>query len=293
MIIECKSCHARFRLDESKIKGRGARVKCRKCGGSIVVLRDNGAACSPHDTGEGSLDLGSALRAPAPAGAAPPPDNLIPFPLSPKVPEHRPPEEKDEVDLAFDQLLAGTGESAPAEHHLSAGETVGAEVPTPSGEREPPSPVAEPPDNATLEPADPDTGAGPAGEEAPAPDHGKGDTPFEPAETALEADAPEAGDERIDLASPPEEPPAEEAATKTAPAQPEYGFLISDAETLAFLSDAPKEDARNRPGADISFSIAPVPLELDLPAAPRGGKRPRGRYRKGPAAPAARGTRRA
>ena len=40
MIIECQTCHARFRLDESRIKGRGARVKCRKCGDSIVVLKD-------------------------------------------------------------------------------------------------------------------------------------------------------------------------------------------------------------------------------------------------------------
>ena len=40
MIIECQTCHARFRLDDSRIKGRGARVKCRKCGDSIVVLKD-------------------------------------------------------------------------------------------------------------------------------------------------------------------------------------------------------------------------------------------------------------
>ena len=40
MIIECQSCHARFRLDESKISGRGVRGKCRKCGDGIVVLKD-------------------------------------------------------------------------------------------------------------------------------------------------------------------------------------------------------------------------------------------------------------
>ncbi|MBE0602404.1 MAG: zinc-ribbon domain-containing protein, partial [Deltaproteobacteria bacterium] len=55
MIIECKTCHARFRLDESKIKGRGARVKCRKCGEQIVVLKE--AESGPADefrAGEGS-----------------------------------------------------------------------------------------------------------------------------------------------------------------------------------------------------------------------------------------------
>ena len=39
MIIECQACRARFRLDESKIKGKGARIRCRKCGESIIVMK--------------------------------------------------------------------------------------------------------------------------------------------------------------------------------------------------------------------------------------------------------------
>jgi len=61
MIIECQTCHARFRLDESRIKGRGARVKCRKCGDSIVVLKE-GASAPPTPAGDGFFDLGSAVR---------------------------------------------------------------------------------------------------------------------------------------------------------------------------------------------------------------------------------------
>ncbi len=62
MIIECQTCHARFRLDESRIKGRGARVKCRKCGDSIVVLKDGAPAPSTAPGGDGFFDLGSAVR---------------------------------------------------------------------------------------------------------------------------------------------------------------------------------------------------------------------------------------
>jgi len=41
MIIECQACQARFRLDESKIKGKGARIRCRKCGESIIVMKSD------------------------------------------------------------------------------------------------------------------------------------------------------------------------------------------------------------------------------------------------------------
>ena len=80
MIIECQTCHARFRLDESRIKGRGARVKCRKCGDSIVVLKD-GASTPPAPGGDGFFDLGSAVRDSAgeSPGSPPPLGNLPPF----------------------------------------------------------------------------------------------------------------------------------------------------------------------------------------------------------------------
>ena len=81
MIIECQTCHARFRLDESRIKGRGARVKCRKCGDSIVVLKDS-APPPPPPGGDGFFDLGSAVRDSAGESPRTPPPvgNLIPFP---------------------------------------------------------------------------------------------------------------------------------------------------------------------------------------------------------------------
>ena len=80
MIIECQTCHARFRLDESRIKGRGARVKCRKCGDSIVVLKD-GAPAPPAPGGDGFFDLGSAVRDSAGESPGSPPPVGEPDPL--------------------------------------------------------------------------------------------------------------------------------------------------------------------------------------------------------------------
>ena len=133
MIIECQTCHARFRLDESRIKGRGARVKCRKCGDSIVVLKDS-APAPPAPGGDGFFDLGSAVRESAgeTPGSPPPVGNLIPFPRRPgrRNPPLRnpppPPEAaepgKDEVDLAFDRVLsAGAEASSPSIGEPEAG----------------------------------------------------------------------------------------------------------------------------------------------------------------------------
>jgi predicted Zn finger-like uncharacterized protein len=63
MIIECNTCRARFRLDESKIKGRGVRVRCRKCGDAIVVMRTAGPSAPPSsEAGENTLDLRTLLQ---------------------------------------------------------------------------------------------------------------------------------------------------------------------------------------------------------------------------------------
>jgi predicted Zn finger-like uncharacterized protein len=129
MIIECQTCHARFRLDESRIKGRGARVKCRKCGDSIVVLKDSAPAPAPPASGgDGFFDLGSAVRdfAGESPGSPPPVGNLIPFPAPSRAAEPIAAESsspgleaaepgKDEVDLAFDRVLsAGAEASSPS-----------------------------------------------------------------------------------------------------------------------------------------------------------------------------------
>ncbi len=39
MIIQCESCRAKFKLNEELIKGKGARVRCKKCTDYIIVMK--------------------------------------------------------------------------------------------------------------------------------------------------------------------------------------------------------------------------------------------------------------
>lgn len=50
MIVECRSCHARFRMDDSLFQGsKGVRVRCRKCG-EVTAVRNPKVSYSPHPT---------------------------------------------------------------------------------------------------------------------------------------------------------------------------------------------------------------------------------------------------
>jgi len=97
MIIECPSCRTKFRLDEARIKGRGARVRCRRCGDAIVVLKPEEAQAA--EAGVGTLDLRSAVGEPPSEGM--------------------PSSGKDDIDLAFEKFLA----SGKEEESATAGET--------------------------------------------------------------------------------------------------------------------------------------------------------------------------
>lgn len=252
MIIECQTCHARFRLDESRIKGRGARVKCRKCGDSIVVLKDS---APPAPGGDGSFDLGSAVRDSAGESPRTPPPvgNLIPFPAParPVEPEAQEPfskslnaeeREREEVDQAFDRVLSA-----------------GAEAPPPSiGETEIPPPAEA---DALVE------------REAPA---GPGDRP----ELDLGALTLDLGpEEKLDLppAGEPEPPPGESPAVEPSPEfRGEGGFLISDSDALDFLQEEHRDTVSNAPPGliDISPEISSAPVGgessyLREPDAPR------------------------
>ena len=206
MIIECNTCHARFRLDESRIKGRGARVRCRKCGDSILVLKESAPAPPPPPPGEGGFfDLGSAVRDSVGERPAPPPiDNLIPFPSPARTAEPSAPE-KDEVDLAFDQFLSGeTKEPLPP-----AAETE-AECPAPP-EAVAPTLEFTPEETLNLPPAE----------------------AVEPPAAEPPAGGPSIGETSI------EEPPVGEppAAEPAAGSGGEGAFILSDSETLAFLKE--------------------------------------------------------
>ncbi len=237
MIIECQTCHARFRLDESRIKGRGARVKCRKCGNGIVVIKDAAPPAAPGP--DGFFDLGSAVREVAgdrPTVASPV-GNLIPFP-SPPGPEPSPgPEpppsrpnasvaEKDEVDLAFDRFLATDRETS----------------------------VPPPVEKAAESIASPEAGAPaePFGGTEPTPEQ-------DPGGLTLDL-GPE---EKLDLPPVPDMPTFGEAPAVSSPAESvgEGGFLISDSDTLDFLREQDRGAVQEAPPrvGDISMEISATP----------------------------------
>ena len=234
MIIECQTCHARFRLDDSRIKGRGARVKCRKCGDSILVIKD-GAPAPPTPGGDGFFDLGSAVRDSAGEnpGFSPPVGNLIHFPGTARQMEAAVPEAtmpgRDEVDLAFDRVLSANAEtSSPSVRE--------AEIPSPAKA------------GSAVE-------RDVSGVPAPRPDLDLG---------ALTLDlGPE---EKLDL------PPAVElelplveahAVEPSAEFRGEGGFLISDSDTLDFLQEKHRDAVPEAPHGvgDISLEISSEPVD--------------------------------
>lgn len=62
MIVECASCRTRYRVDESRIPGRGARMRCRRCGKAIIVMKEGGAKPAPPAPRQNLFDLRTVLR---------------------------------------------------------------------------------------------------------------------------------------------------------------------------------------------------------------------------------------
>lgn len=52
MIVTCERCAARYKLDDSKVSGRGAKITCPKCRHVFVIFREG-------DTGKGSTEPSS------------------------------------------------------------------------------------------------------------------------------------------------------------------------------------------------------------------------------------------
>jgi predicted Zn finger-like uncharacterized protein len=69
MKISCQSCHAKYNVADEKIQGKIVKIRCRKCGTTIVVNATAGAVAN-----------GPAAAAPAPAAA--PPQEPAPAPVA-------------------------------------------------------------------------------------------------------------------------------------------------------------------------------------------------------------------
>ena len=201
MIIECQACRARFKLDESRIKGKGARIRCRKCGESIIVMKSDipptppsppaakelldlrailndapvqKAAGSPFEQVDAAFDK---IFSPEPeAGPVASREEKVPAPPEEKEPEELvqepaepreaipPPLSREEVDMAFDELLREDVEPETISRKSTKSALPGDEI-----------------DASFESPLFPETDLEPPpppGTEEPAPDRGFLDAPF-------------------------------------------------------------------------------------------------------------------
>lgn len=88
MIVECNRCRSRYRMNPSILKGfQGAEVRCRKCGGTFVILvpGNPSGTGSPVEVAEEAVRHGNPPSPPDPGGPSAP-QEIIP----PEVPPGRP-----------------------------------------------------------------------------------------------------------------------------------------------------------------------------------------------------------
>ncbi len=73
MIVTCDHCGARYKLDDSKISGRGAKITCPRCRHVFVVYKDQGA---PEGLAAPPAAASATVAPPTPAAAPAPPAAL-------------------------------------------------------------------------------------------------------------------------------------------------------------------------------------------------------------------------
>lgn len=231
MIVQCASCRTRFRVDESRIPGRGARMRCRRCGEAIIVMKKEEerrpAAPAPR---QNLFDLRSVLRrsdGPTPGIPADP------------APSEEGARSEQPGRPSGDDLRAT--ESGPAELRADAG----ADLPAAEEGAPPvsaaPAEVGEPylrlPQSASGEPS-------------VAPDE---------AESLPRREKPEVAGEEPAASSPTFSLGLEPPAEKERP----FELILEDAELLDFLKQG------DRPGEfDISRNLRPHPAPEEEPAHP-------------------------
>lgn len=161
MVIECQSCQSRFRLARSLFKeSRAIRVRCRKCGGYIVVENPDLSFPAPEPVPLRPVERVVAEDAPPAAPPAAPPPEREGEPESAAQPPELPspvPEgpTMEETTRAMAELLREIDENAPP-------------PPAPEIPPEPPTePPTEPPSELPPELAGPDAGGRKTGYQGP------------------------------------------------------------------------------------------------------------------------------
>src|SRR4051812_38389975 len=56
MKITCQSCQAKYTIADEKVAGKTVKIKCKKCGATIVVHGSDAAAQAPQDPGSSSAN---------------------------------------------------------------------------------------------------------------------------------------------------------------------------------------------------------------------------------------------
>ncbi len=284
MIVQCDQCNAKFRLDDSKIKEGGAKVRCSKCKHIFVVQKEpaeetdfdsllSGLVPPPSEVSQTSAE------APAPGMELPPAPEV---PADAAIRETREEsggftgkEEFDFGEFTFEAEPAATPEAAPpmaeeagggdfGEVDLGGGETTGkeAEVPGHTGqampsfdeaafsfeeEQAPPVPEVEIRVEGFDEPGAP-TGGFDAGAASP-PERGAGFSPVPPMEFTFEPES----------AAPP---------NKLAPEEKAGGAASFDLGEFEFGGSAPAEQPAPAPFAFETAAAQSEPEEKPAEAAP-------------------------
>jgi predicted Zn finger-like uncharacterized protein len=55
MKISCQACEAKYTIADEKVQGKVAKIRCKKCGATIVVNGNASGEAAPADAGEGGL----------------------------------------------------------------------------------------------------------------------------------------------------------------------------------------------------------------------------------------------
>jgi predicted Zn finger-like uncharacterized protein len=262
MVITCESCLARFRLDKGLLKGsKAVRVRCRKCGGPIVVMNPDVPEILPMvwEAPKGSGVPAEAPPKETPSAAREREESSAPAPDR-HAPGETPARENPFADgESFSTILDNLLASLPGEPPVSPDGT----EPSPGTEE---SGVPEPAEPAVAAVAQEPAAETPADAVAPGP---PAETPAEAvaqeraADAPADAVAPEPVAESLTDAVPPEpaaETPAEAVAPEEAPPDaPGRVDLTGEAPAFAALFEdlAPKLVDETPPDAVPPAEAAP------------------------------------
>jgi len=263
MILQCEQCHTRFRLDDSKLKPGGVKVRCSKCRHVFIA----GAETPQEETDFDAILSGLGAPAPTPepsAPAEPPAPAESPAPAAEAAPPAHPePEPEEEEAEAPAPVAAAPGE--PAEFSFDVLHKGAEEEPAPAA----PAFAGVSEFSFEPEPAEP---AAPA--PASAPVLGPAEFSFEPEAPALAVTPPPTEDMAgFNEFSFEEEPSAKElepppSGTEVAGFQ-EFSFDEEPAAPGVAEPEKPKGAPREFDFGEFSFEPEPEP-EVKEPEMPAG-----------------------